>query len=367
MEQALPVVEQRADTHEIEYVVERPATGVVDTEVRAARRPFESRIETQRPGGTGDDDGARILDLEVFGGVEVGSLDQNRVLIVVPPRPALRSGLLTTDLAAAAGAGIVEPLGLGRTVAGEDCTEIRTGTVLDDGILRPPTPDAHTDVCVDRRGLVLREEQVVGGAVVVRRTAVDVTVNPSLADDAFTPLGYRIPEGNGGGRVRAVTADSRPPDVDHHEFPSAPPGFERLGRYGVATDRAPGPNAAGAVDQIVSIVDVLVDGGDVVTVENGAAVSGAPVLGRGDVDVALPYSDDATAVFLTTGVEIRVPLPNGRFVRLISTRSLAETVAFAASLVVVDGPGTVEPADDEPDVTGRFAPPADGGGGEPAG
>lgn len=93
-------------------------------------------------------------------------------------------------------------------------------------------------------------------------------------------------------------------------------------------------------------------------VENGAPVSGGPVLGRGDIVVPLPFAPEATAVHLTTGVELRAPLDSGRFVRITSTFPLARTVELAASMVVVEGPGEVVPLDDEPDVTGRFEAPA---------
>lgn len=134
--------------------------------------------------------------------------------------------------------------------------------------------------------------------------------------------------------------------------------MELLGRFGVLTDAAPGPNPAGAVDQVVSMVDVYVGDGDVVTIENGASVTGGAVLGRGDVDVPLSFAPDATALFLTTGVELRAPLPTGRFLKITATTSLDELTALAESLVVVGGPGEVVPLDEQPDITGRLASPA---------
>ncbi|HEU5083276.1 MAG TPA: hypothetical protein VFU14_08055 [Acidimicrobiales bacterium] len=350
------------DVLEVVYRVERVATGVVDTEHRLVRAPFEVRIETHRaePDAVDPDADPTLLDIAVLGGVETGPVGQDRVLVVVPPTPALRGAHLGTDLAAAEQAGVLVPLGFGRELAGRACTELRTGAPIDGGLLRAPTDDDRSDVCVDDAGIVLREEVTAGGEVVERRTAVSVDADLDLddadLDEAFAPLGYRIPEADGGGRVRLVTPDSRPPDVAHHELAAPPAGTELLGRFGVLTDSVPGPDAAGSVGAVISMVDVHVGGGEVVVVENGAAVAGGPVLGRGDVPVPLPFAPEATAVFLTTGVEIRAPLETGRFVRITSTLPLADTVSLAGSMRLLDGPGAVVPADDEPDVTGRFAP-----------
>lgn len=347
---------------EIVYRVERLTTGVIDTEQRLVRTPFEVRIETHRaePDDVDLDADPVLLDLEVLGGVESGSLAGDRALLVSAPAPARHSAHLGTDLDAAQQAGVLEPLGHGRRIAGRTCAELRTGAALDGGILRPPTDTDRNDVCVDDDGLVLREEITVGGHLVERRTAVSVDVDSDRGDldDAFTPLGHRIPEADGGGRVRRVTLDSRPPDVPHFELDASPAGTERIGRFGVLTDSVPGPNAAAPIAASISMVDVHVGGGDVVVVENGAAVTGTVVLGRGDVAVPLSFAADATAVFLTSGVEIRASLEGGRFLRLVSTLSLRETVALAESMRMLDGPGAVEPADGEPDVTGRLERPS---------
>lgn len=351
------------ELYEVVYRVERLTTGVVDTEQRLVRAPFDVRIETHRaePDDVDLDAAPTILDIAVLGGAETGPVDQARVLIVVPATPALRTGHLGTDLPAAEDAGVLEPLGFGREIAGRSCSELRTGAALDGGILRPPTEDDRNDVCVDEGGIVLREEITQGGTVVERRTATSVDVTPAPpreADSVFAPLGYRIPEAEGGGRVRRVTPDSRPPDVTHYQLLAAPPGMEAVGRFGVLTDAVAGANAAGSVGAVISMVDVYAGGGEVLVVENGTAVTGGRVLGRGDIEAPLPFAPEATAVFLTTGVELRAPLETGRFVRITSSLPLADVAALASSMVAVDGPGDVVPADAEPDVTGRLEQPS---------
>jgi hypothetical protein len=351
---------------EVVYRVERLTTGVVDTEQRLLRAPFEVRIETHRvePDDVDLDAEPEILDVAVLGGAETGPPDQDRLLVVVPPTPVLRSGHLRTDVDAAEAAGVLEPLGFGRRIAGRQCTELRTGAPLDGGILHPPTDDDRNDVCVDGDGIVLREEITQGGIPIERRTAVQVDLAPDLDDGTFEPLGERIPEIDGGGRVRRVTAESRPADVAHHQLAEAPPGLSALGRFGVLTDAPVDANAAGTLDQVLSMVDVWTGGGDLLVIENGASVRGGPVLGRGHVDAALSWAPEATAVFLTTGIEVRAPLPTGRFVRITSTLPLDVVLALAESLEVVDGPGEVVPFDDQPDVTGRFRASWDDGEGE---
>jgi hypothetical protein len=340
---------------EIVYRVERLTTGVVDTEQRLVRPPFEVRIETHRvePDEVDLDAEPEILDIAVLGGAETGPPGQDRYLVVVPPTPALRGAHLGTDVAAAIAAGVLEPLGFGRRIADRDCSEVRTGAPLDGGLLRAPSEDDRNDVCVDDAGIVLREEITQGGRLVERRTAVSVDLSPEPEGDAFTPLGERIPELDGGGRVRRVTPDSRPPDVAHLQLAEPPAGLEPVGRFGVLTDAPVGANVAGTVEQVISMVDVLAGEGEVLVIENGASVRGAPVLGRGDVEVALPWAPEATAVFLATGVEVRAPLATGRFVRITSTLPLARVLEIAVSLVAVEGPGEVVPLDDEVDVTDR--------------
>lgn len=349
---------------EVVYRVERLTTGVVDTEQRLARSPFEVRIETHRaePDDVDLDADPVLLDLAVLGGAETGPVDQERVLVVVPPTPALRSAHLGTDLRAAGEAGVLEPLGYGREIAGRECAELRTGAPLDGGILRAPTEETHNDVCVDADGLVLREEITNDGELVERRTAVSVAIDAPLPDDGdelFGPLGHRIPEAEGGGRVRRLTPDSRPPDVAHHQLAAPPAGMDLVGRFGVLTDAPTAADAAGAVGAVgavISVADVYAGDGEVLVVENGAAVTGGPVLGRGDVGVPLPFAPDATALFLTSGVEIRAPLATGRFVRITSTLTLDQTLELASSLTEVGGPGDVVPLDEEPDITGRLEP-----------
>jgi len=347
------------ELYEVVYRVERVATGVVDTEQRLVRSPFEVRIETHRgePDEVDLDAAPAVLDLNVLGGSETGGVEQDRLLVVVPPAPALRAAHVRIDVAAAEEAGLVEPLDVGRRIAGRSCAELRTGAPLDGGILREPTDDDHVDVCVSDDGLVLREEVTSGGDVIERRTAVSVDTAAQPEDDAFSPLGYRIPEADGGGRVRLVTPDSRPPGVRHLQLAAPPDGMALLGRYGVLTDTVPGANAAGTPEAVISMVDVYAGGGEVLAIENGAGVLGGRVLGRGDIDTPLPYAPEATAVLLTTGVELRAPFEDGRFLRLTTTLPLDRAVALASSLEILEGPGQVVPADDEPDVTGRFQRP----------
>lgn len=355
---ALPEVGAPPAAYELTYRIERPRGDVVaiDTEVRTVEPPFRTRVET----GRGEpDDGAEpaVVDLEVLGGLELGPLGQERALVVIQPGPAARGGRFDTDLRAATDAGLVEPTGRGFEIVGRTCTEVRTGTFVDAGVLEAPTAEDHADVCVDDDGIVLREEVTVAGEVLVRRTAVELEILDDVPADRFAPLGWRIPESNGGGRVRAVTDDSRPAGVDHHHLPSAPAGYEHAGRFGVATDTSTGPNAAGAIDRLVSIVDLYVAGPDVLVVENGALVSGGAALAPGIVEVEFARFDDVTAVFHATGVEVRVRFDDGRFLRLRSSGALDDLVSLLESVETVTGPGEVVPADDSEDITGRLRSP----------
>lgn len=354
---ALPAEPTLPEAFTITYRVERPreAATAVDTEIRTAEPPFDSRVETRRdePESAGE---LVLVDIEVMGAIELGPLGQQRTLVVVQPGPASRGGWFDTDTGAAADAGVVVSTGKGYEIVGRRCTEIRTGSPLDGGVLVAPSTDDHSDVCIDDDGLVLREEVTVGGKVTVRRTAVKVATTPP-PDGAFAPLGWRLPEAEGGGRVRRVTADSRPPGVDHHQLGSPPTGFAHVGRFGVATDTSPGPNAAGAADRLVSVVDVYRNGTEVVTVENGALVSGGRALADGPVAVESERFPGTTAAFSTTGVEVRVTFDDGRFLRMRGTGRLDDLLAMLDSLETISGNGEVMAFDDQEDVTGRLRSP----------
>lgn len=355
---ALPTVGTPPDEYSVVFRVERRRGNGLDvvTEERVARPPFLTRVDA-RPGEPEQSGEPDRVDLEVFGGLELGPLDQNRVIVVLEPRPASRGGRFTTDFGAAVEAGVVEPRGLAREILGRRCVEVRTGDPVDAGFVVAPTEEDHVDLCVDERGLVLREEVTVSGRVTSRRTAVAVDATPALGDDVFDPLGWRIPQEEGGGRVRRITDDSRPPGVDHHQLPAPPRGFDHVGRYGVATDTASGPNAAGAVDRRVSVVDVYRSGTDAVVVENGELVSGASAFGPGVLEVDSDRFDDASALFLPTGVELRVSFDDGRFLRLVGTLGVDRLVTLLDSVETVTGDGEVVPFDDQTDVTGRLESP----------
>ena len=312
---------------------------VIDTERRWVRPPFESRVETT-PGEDGE--GApTFLQIARFAEVQTGRESESPVILTV--EPAVAPGVARVDVSA------LEWRGQGRTVLERTCEVYRAGGPIDVASLEPPTDETWADLCVDETGLVLHEEWVVGGEVFRRRIAVDVDESPSLDGPLFTMTGVRA-EGDAGGLLVEVTADSRPADVAHFELASSPEGFTHRGRYGFTPPRGQTEVNQPEPPRVASILDVYEDGaGGFVVVDNGGTTDRRPLFqtdaGATRVDLG-PELGTGEVVLGLRQAEVRVALDGGRFVRVWGTLPLRDLVALARTLVPVTDPnGAVTPID----------------------
>lgn len=301
----------------------------VDEHIEVAR-PFRSAV---RAGET-----ERVSDLGLL--ATVGG-DGQWVRIEVPV--AIASGDLRPDavLAAAVEAGHVE-VGDEHRVAGVTCREHRFGGPVSSGMLTPvgSVSGEHADVCLDGRGLVLRERWVVGGRTLRERTAVAIDLRPP-GDARFTvPDGARsLSVEAGGGSVVPVAGDHDPGFAERWSI-DPPEGFDHVGRWVVLPPslerREPGtPRTA----QIALVTDAWQRGGDLVLLDQGATVAGVappwderPVTTRADLD-SLGTAEIAWDLRAT---EVRLVRPDGGFVRVAGTLPPAELVALARTLVPLE-------------------------------
>lgn len=337
---------------------------LVDTEVRTHASPFEAEVRlTEGEPGT-EDAPMRERTSQVMGGFETASPDQEPTVLTLVPGPPARIGHFGGDLAAAVDQGVIEPVGRRLTVASLECDVYRTKSPLDVTTVEAATDEDYTDLCIAPDGLVLREEWHTAGELFRRRTAVDVDRSP-VPDDAVELTGHRLPEAQGGGRVRQLQPDATAPDVDHLLPDGLPEGFEPLGRYVYVADAPEAGATDMGVSRIVSIVDVFVSDGDVLVIENGGTTAGsAPVPDSGGIEVEIPGVEGARALVHTPQNEVVFSTGGSRFVRLTSTLPLDRLTGLAQDLVPVEGSGEVTPLDDRLDITGRLAPEdmADDGG-----
>lgn len=291
-----------------------------------------------------------------MGGFETAAADQEAVVLTVVPGSPTRLGHFAGDLDRAVAEGLVEPTNRRLTVASHECDVYRTRSPLDVPGLEAATDEDYTDLCITADGLVLRESWHTGGSLFRRRTAVDVS-EASVPDRAFELTGYRIPDSQGGGRVRRLTPDSTAPGVDHLRPTDIPDGFESRGRFVYVADLVDTGPANVDVDRTVSLVDVFVGDGHHLVVENGGSTTGsAPATGTGGTVIDLPGFENARALVFTHQNEVVATMGEGRFVRLTSTMPLERLLALARDLAPSPGTGEVTPLNDELDVTGRLSP-----------
>lgn len=214
--------------------------GMPRVEEWTVRRPYEAVQLATR-------DGAVVGGSSTSRDVHQVFLSGDRGWLPVQPelhRPEhdLRAGevvALLVDL------GLAQPRDDGEH-AGRRCLVYRTGQPATAQEVTAPSDSEHTDLCIDAAGLVLHERWVVGGAVVVERTATSVELEPEVDPAAFEP-GPVAEDGDGLGRAFAsiaVPADEETLARLRTEVP-APPGYTADGAVfrAVGSGNTPG-NAA---------------------------------------------------------------------------------------------------------------------------
>jgi len=284
-------------------------------------RPFQSRFEIDRI--------LRVAHFAYFGRSQPGDETE-----VVTPVPSAAPGDVRADIL---------PLGEGtetREIIGRRCRVHRFGASLLDGLF---VEGDRVEACIDADGLVLEEVTTIEGAIVTRRVATAVELEPTVDDDHFElTVRVRTPD-EGGGSVREITATSASPGA-FWQLTAPPPGFEHLGRYATVP-----PQTARLDDEqtrgqyLASVTDVFTRGLDVLVIEQGGTLGQVPPFGAHPhgrlVDDLGELAATGEIVQHPNGAEVRVLIPPGRFVKVSGTMTADELVAVARSLQRTEGQG----------------------------
>lgn len=321
-----PTIGAVPDRYRIVYDVETPGSPGT-TDVLVVDRPFDSRLET----GTS-------VQVSTFRRLSFTGGSAEAVVVAQPPGPAASD--LRLDLALPSA--LVETRGR-RTVAGRPCQVYRSGVPLSTGALSAPVDGERTDTCVDGAGLLLAEEYVVDGDVVLRRTATEVELEPDVDPSLFEVGDPTVPVDRGGGSVLEVEPTSRR-EGSFWELDGGPEGFRHRGRYAVVPPQADvfgDPMREGEL--VASAADVYVRGRDVVIVDQGASLGGGdpfpPVEGARIEDAGA--LGEVEVLPAPQVMEVRADLDGGRFVRVLGTVPVDDLLALARRLVEVEGEGLV--------------------------
>jgi hypothetical protein len=325
--------------YRIDYRVEVPGSGGPATlDQVLVDLPFRSRLEIHPPGGGTPSLQIGTLDRLLF--LDAMAADGGPVTIARVPALAPSAIRLGPVLPAAEAAGVLESRGQ-REVAGRRCQVVRTEALLEAGPMRPLDDDGtHVDTCVDAEGLVLEEVTTDAGEVVLTRTAVLVAA--ADADDALFETGpvSAPPERGGGATTPADPATA--PDGPVWALPATavPQGFEPIGRFSVVPAQPERFAEGGDRDSIIAgIADVWASEVDVLVVYQGRTLGGvgafAPVDFAEPVDVPLGPGE---LLLSALGSEVRVALPEGRFVHVFG--SLSPAVLLDVTAALEEGAGT---------------------------
>jgi hypothetical protein len=328
------------ESYQLTYHIERydPDRVQESTEVFDVRRPFDSRIVTTIDG---KEVGRRVSR---FGALILGTGVGPKSL-AAPPAPASGDLHLESTLPDAVDHGWAE-LRERRKVAGTTCQVYRVGSTVASGELVPNGTKAgeSADVCVDRDGLLLEEVWRKGGKPLQRRVAVKRRLGVKLTDADFQVPGevpLSIDDGNGFVK-RVDPASSWEGTV--YRLPEPPAGFTYLGRVVVQPPKLnpfQSPLDEGPKTEQVSMVDTWSRGPDLIVFSQtiAAAVSAIPNDAKTARPIDLgPFGNAATVLDLRSS-EVRIELPEDRFIRLAGSLPLAQLVDIAHGMRAEDGTG----------------------------
>lgn len=332
---------QMPQTYELTYAIERYDLKRIQesTETITVRRPFDSRIVTKIDG---KEVGRRASR---YGALVIGTGEGPKSL-AAPPAPASGDLHLANSLPEAVGRGWAE-LREQRRVAGLPCQVYRVGSTVTAGELVPngAKPKEWADICVDRSGLLLEEVWTKNDRPLQRRVVTKRRVGVRVTDDDFRINGeaaLTVDQGNG--FVKEVDPASAW-EGTVYKLPEAPQGFTYRGRVVVQPPklspfRSPLDDQGPRAEQ-VSLVDSWSRGPDLIVFSQtiAAAITAIPNQARTARPLDLgPFGNAATVLDLRSN-EVRVELPEDRFIRIAGSLPLADLVEVAKSMRAEQGTG----------------------------
>lgn len=319
----VPGVDEVRLSYRVVYEVSEPfAEGSsTRTEVLEVRRPYDSRVELREgapPGGdivTGSVTNRRYQ-------WNLGAEGEPSFGLARAPAGAERD-MAAPALGDAVDRGLAEESGDGR-FAGEECTTYAVRAPYP-APTAPPTEDDRTEMCVTAEGIMLFESWTVGGREVRVTEAVEVTRDQAVAGSRFL-IGEEPPESESSGFLEenyVVTENEMPLATPLR--PEEPEGF-MLDRRATLRERG---SAQAPPTLIYS--EAYLDGSDLVVVEQGTSLGGAP-WGNEGRRVELGELGPGLVVFYPDHVEVRISGGNN-FVR-VWARSEDVALSFARSLAL---------------------------------
>lgn len=248
-----------------------------------------------------------------------------RLQLVTYRQPALGSGdqALVAELGDLTQRGLATRLTGRRTVAGVGCDELRVSEPPA-GPLTPIGRSGHDDLCLTRSGVELSETWTLGGKVVLRRAAVEVTIGSADRRIAVGPA-----PAPGAPGAEALVAVSRPAAATFLLAPPTPSGFEAMPSVHAIT------HDPTDLTRVADVSDVWAfrRGGALITVEAGTGQTPWNDSGVPTRNVLLKQLGPAVTVLRSDGPQVQVQMGGGRWVRVGGTVALAQLVSYASELV----------------------------------
>ncbi|HUP85472.1 MAG TPA: hypothetical protein VM143_07375 [Acidimicrobiales bacterium] len=327
-------------SYEVVYALERYDRDRVHhlTDRIQVRRPFDGRFEDA---ATGHQPRPRISRL----GSLVLSTGAGPRSLVNPPSPATGDLRFAPVLAEAVEDRFVE-VRERRRVLGRECQVYRAGSSVSAGLLTPvgKRVGEYSDFCVDRAGLLLEEVWVKDRKPLLRRVATKLTVGVELPGSRFELSGeVQVPFEEGNGFYRPIDPQSGFEGTSYR-LVEDPSGFDYLGRFAVEPPRLNPFQSRleeGQTRSQVSVIDVWQRGPDMVTLAQtiAADISAVPQNSLTAKPLRIGGFGSASTVLDLRASQVRIELPEDRFLQVAGTLSRAELVDIAKSLRAEVGTG----------------------------
>jgi hypothetical protein len=331
-------------SYSVTYRIERydKTAVVVSTDVLDVRRPYDAHVAGSTP--TTTTAAERVTRFGILG-LATGTGART---LVNPPAPAgsdLRLEHVLTDAVKARALSIREQ----RKVLGRPCQVYRAGSTVAAGdlVALGAKPGEYSDFCVDRTGLLLEEVWFKDGRPLQRRIASRVRENPKLDDARFAlPNEQAFPFDQGNGFMRDADPTSALAGPGW-KLDNPPAGFTYRGRYAVQPPQlspfARDPLTEPRPREQIAMVDVWERGPDILVLSQtiAADIAALPSTANNSIDVDLGAVGKGKAVLDLRSNDVRVELPQARFLRLYGTLARDDLVALARTLTPIQGTGIV--------------------------
>lgn len=307
------------------------------TDVVSVRRPWESRLESRSGRPPGDEE--LSTQVATFGQRINRAPGQDPAVIELGPVLPASDLRLEPVLGPAVAAGRLERREV-REVLGRRCQVYRAGDYLSAAAIAPATTALFADSCVDAAGLLLEEVLFSEGDAIARRVAVEVDESPPLDDDLFPTGEPSVDASKGGGSMQRLVDGTSTPGT-FYVADAVPEGFVAVGRWSVVPPQAEnfGEDITREGFRRAQVSDVYERGTDVLVLEQGATLQGAPPF---EIDPTNPTVDlgalgTGEVRFSALGNQVRALLPGGKFVQATGTLAPDELAAVLRSLRATEG------------------------------